>query len=133
MPNNPKPPTDAEIAKLQAALDKARDRHLAAINAAHAAEQRARRQHEPKVSAAEMAQNEASLALATAKLAQKGITPLRTVIRYQGDVWAVRLTPDGFRRLIPLKADLSQHMGRKELMLPVFRNCVIEPGKEMKR
>jgi hypothetical protein len=128
----PRRPTDRQIERMKQAERKAGERHDAAcercINEVHAVH----RKHQPKKRAAEVALRNARAALEIAELAQRGIIPMHTVVMRHGALWVVRIAPQGWPRLVPLKADLTPHKGRSETHMPRRRYDLTVTDKVMK-
>lgn len=111
-------PTDAQVARLEAAARKASERLAAAQERRIEEISKVYAKHRPREWAAEVAARNARTALELAKMARLGITPLVTVVQWQGALWAVRINPRGCPVLVPLKRDLTEHKGRNEMNAP---------------
>lgn len=126
-----RPPSDAQMARLVDALMKAEVSSRKARQRREEALTAAARRHYPKVTKAYAAVKEARLALETANLLRLGITPMQTVIRADGALWGVRLTSEGFARMVPLTKDLRPHKGRIERSLVRSAKMTILSDKVM--
>lgn len=115
----PRPPTDRQIERLKAAERKAAARSAAAVERRIDEVRAVNRRHQPKERSAELVWRKARAALEIAQLARAGITPMHTVLRYLGGLWAVRITAHGWPELVPLKSDLTPHKGRNAARMPI--------------
>lgn len=100
----------------EAALSKEYERQRAAIECAKA-------KHRPRLSSALRRAREARVAVAVAELAALGITPMRTIILWHPkgytapsaqNRYIVRVTPEGWKKLIPVGKSGAILAGRNE-------------------
>jgi hypothetical protein len=129
---SPRRPTDRQIERLKQAERKASERHAAACERRINEVRAVHRKHQPKEWAAAVALRNARAAREIAELAQRGIIPMHTVVMRYGVLWAVRIAPQGWPRLVPLKADLTPHKGRNETHMPSSRDGLAVTDKVMK-
>ena len=108
-----------------AALRRAYDARNASVDAACA-------KHRPRVWRAEAADRAARCAVTVAKLASIGITPMETIIQWKGRRFVVRVTREGWRRLVPVGKKGARLKDRVEIDPPWRWSDVTVTGDTMK-
>lgn len=129
----PRVPTEKQIERLRAALARADLRQDEALQRRLDEARAVTRKHYPREVAAEKAVNRARAALTIAELARQGIAPMHSVVQFQARLWAVHVNRYGWPSLVPLKSDLTPHLGRNETFFPArWEGKVIVTDKVMK-
>ena len=109
----------------EAALFNERERKRAKIEALNL---RAR----PRILAAERKARDAWQAVAVAKLAALGITPMKTIILWRQNRYAVRVTLEGRKRLVPVGKRGAVLSNRNEQTAPYRWDEVTVTSEEVK-
>ena len=94
--------TEIRIAAAIKRLRAAEDACLRVKKAGLAAERALSARFMPKIWAVRRKIHEARAAVTTAKLAAKGITPMQTIVEWNGKRYAVAIGPNGWDRLLPV-------------------------------
>lgn len=120
--------TERELGRLVAAQRRAEQKYDAIEKKRMDALRSVREKFRPLEHAATMAVNDARAAVSRAELARAGIVPGKTVVLWQGKLWAVVLTYSGWTRLAPVTKDGKPHRGRVPAFTSRFDRLGIVPG-----
>jgi hypothetical protein len=124
--------TPKQIARLQAAHDKAQAKVSAIWTQATDAQRAVRAKFYPRERAAELNLRAAREALETAKLAQDGFIVGKTVVNFNGRLWGFGIDRRGYAELIPLTNDGYRHKCRNEEGVPCRERMYVMQTMEMK-
>lgn len=110
---------EIRLAAAKKRFKKAQNAYLALAEAQAAALGAVKHKTGPRIRKASDAKAKAARDVAIAELACRGITPMKTIVEWRGQLFAVRIRPSGYDESLPVSKRTLRILGNR---LPEFSN-----------